>query len=822
MADTRSQIKGAFAKADINSDGVIGRAELAEIFKDLGEWNDDELKRIFDSVDVNDDGIINYNEFIDWIMDVDQDDRGVAEQAQAEVVDYVGDDMDDIDDEEAGDELENEVDLGNVDLNLDQLVTLEEWKKIMRHMKMPTKEAESIYQELVREAEEEGKGSIDGGVPLHEFLEELKVEFEDVDTLKAFATAAAAARDEMERGEAEDQEEDDAVDDAAILSGLDKVVCALDRDKRPSDEAPQIMKEGGVPLSKVERTNLERLDDDTVVTRVKQIMTEPPLLNSTAGMQACGELCAAEITRIVQKCKEDGTKFTDPDWDFQAAPSHCLYVDKEAPGYDCTVAAPAAYKRISELFPDAVLIDGGAKAGDIVQGQIGTCFLLGAIGAVVSNNANAIRKLFIKYDFNVGVFGVRFNVSGEWTWVVIDDWMPVDQYDRLLYAKSKDNREMWVPLLEKAYCKLHTCYEMCDGGFAREAIASFFGGISGKLTITQKHRDNPASYFKVVKQARQHGWLLTANFVIPKGVAKTGGTGKCGEDMLPCGLVGGHVYSVLKVVEVDGNHLVCLRNPWGTGEWTGKWSDKNADGEWTDEIKAATGYELKNDGKFWMSIDDFVANTTGVEYARTFGPQWSKITQYKQFAKGSIMATAMFPYTAAGDDEIGFQKGGQVEVDIIQPGWWVGKVEGTEKQGLFPGNYVKLNHRPVARFDLTVSPETDGTSVTVVVMVMQPNKLRQRRFYKRKNGQNYKDTSYPDIQLCVLGPDGQVAMKKKGRKRCIWGELHLKGGNNWRVYALSPDGLGQQFSVRTYVKDCKASLTEVPGAAISELPAEAL
>merc|ERR1711920_396391 len=103
-------------------------------------------------------------------------------------------------------------------------------------------------------------------------------------------------------------------------------------------------------------------------------------------------------------------------------------------------------------------------------------------------------------------------------------------------------------------------------------------------------------------------------------------------------------------------------------------------------------------------------------------------------------------------------------------------------------------------------------------MLMQRNAARARKFYKRKeDGLNYKDLSYPLLQLVIVGPDGTVAMKKEGRKRCIWGELKLPGGGLWRIYALSAEGLGIPFTLRAYVKDGTCSLTEVSGASITEL-----
>jgi hypothetical protein len=38
------------------------------------------------------------------------------------------------------------------------------------------------------------------------------------------------------------------------------------------------------------------------------------------------------------------------------------------------------------------------------------------------------------------------------------------------------------------------------------------------------------------------------------------------------GIREGHAYSVMRAVEMDGQRLLLLKNPWGKGEWTGPWS----------------------------------------------------------------------------------------------------------------------------------------------------------------------------------------------------------------------------------------------------------
>ncbi|CAJ0936636.1 unnamed protein product, partial [Ranitomeya imitator] len=60
--------------------------------------------------------------------------------------------------------------------------------------------------------------------------------------------------------------------------------------------------------------------------------------------------------------------------------------------------------------------------------------------------------------------------------------------------------------------------------------------------------------------------------------------------------------------------LVRLRNPWGQVEWNGSWSDNSK--EWTiieKSEKSRLQHQIKEDGEFWMSFDDFMKNFTKLE-----------------------------------------------------------------------------------------------------------------------------------------------------------------------------------------------------------------
>eukprot|EP00300_Choanocystis_sp_HF-7_P025496 c27385_g1_i1.p1 GENE.c27385_g1_i1~~c27385_g1_i1.p1 ORF type:complete len:391 (+),score=90.42 c27385_g1_i1:148-1173(+) len=71
------------------------------------------------------------------------------------------------------------------------------------------------------------------------------------------------------------------------------------------------------------------------------------------------------------------------------------------------------------------------------------------------------------------------------------------------------------------------------------------------------------------------------------------------------------------MVELDGYRLLKIRNPHGTNEWKGDWSDHDAV-HWTAARKAALGWSDEDDGEFWISVQDFVANYRIVYVCKVF------------------------------------------------------------------------------------------------------------------------------------------------------------------------------------------------------------
>jgi len=70
--------------------------------------------------------------------------------------------------------------------------------------------------------------------------------------------------------------------------------------------------------------------------------------------------------------------------------------------------------------------------------------------------------------------------------VTVDTRLPTNEEADPIFAKCKNRSEVWVPLLEKAYAKLHGCYEALDGGSVTAALVDLSGGVAEKIDLMDK------------------------------------------------------------------------------------------------------------------------------------------------------------------------------------------------------------------------------------------------------------------------------------------------------------------------------------------------
>ena len=171
-----------------------------------------------------------------------------------------------------------------------------------------------------------------------------------------------------------------------------------------------------------------------------------------------------------------------------------------------------------------------------------------------------------------------------------------------MFTRGNGN-ELWVMLLEKAFAKLHGNYHWLEYGYTYEAMIDLTGcpttyfNLKDKKSVDLENYKEKDKFWNLIKKYDDRGYLIsgeTSGFdAYSKGGGLSGG-----------GLVPGHAYSVIRLVEVKGNRLINIYNPWKKFEWDGAWNDN--DSRWTKEIKDIVKPKLwNNDGLFWMCLDDF-------------------------------------------------------------------------------------------------------------------------------------------------------------------------------------------------------------------------
>ncbi|KAI0108077.1 cysteine proteinase [Daldinia grandis] len=378
--------------------------------------------------------------------------------------------------------------------------------------------------------------------------------------------------------------------------------------------------------------------------------------NTQTSYEEAAAVCRAKVAKIVKECRRVNQKYRDPHFDLEidlkwgsrdTLESLCNTNEKADSFFK-----PKSVKRVVDIFDDPKFYIEGPTANDVRQGRDGDCWLLAAL-CTLSNKPSLIEKVCVARDEQVGVYGFVFHRDGEWISEIIDDKLFLtkpdfdesflerilwedrerinseEQYRKayqsgsgaLYFAQCEHENETWLPLLEKAYAKAHGDYASIEGGFTGEGIEDLTGGVTSELYTTDI-------------LDKEYFWkeeLMKVNDEFLFGCSTGMWGAYWGERK---GIYELHAYSIMKAVDIDGQRLVLLKNPWGKGEWNGPWSDGSK--EWTAEWMVKLNHRFGDDGNFWISYDDLLRKYQAFDRTRLFGPEW-KVT--------SLWTTLSVPWT---------------------------------------------------------------------------------------------------------------------------------------------------------------------------------
>eukprot|EP01062_Namystynia_karyoxenos_P063111 TRINITY_DN55929_c0_g1_i1.p2 TRINITY_DN55929_c0_g1~~TRINITY_DN55929_c0_g1_i1.p2 ORF type:complete len:469 (+),score=151.93 TRINITY_DN55929_c0_g1_i1:63-1409(+) len=312
----------------------------------------------------------------------------------------------------------------------------------------------------------------------------------------------------------------------------------------------------------------------------------------------------------------------------------CKYNDKSFPpdgkslGGEFAADRGVEWVRAPDLHSgneaEMVLFQGSIEPSDVCQGGIGNCWLMSAF-ACMAEYPGALQNIFHNRERSRrGKYTVTLYENGQPVDVTVDDRIPCKN-GRPLFAKP-NGHEMWVMLLEKAVAKFCGSYDKLQGGITCWGLGLLTGDPGFRLkqeemrnarskwnrvnlevspspedkrrcfTLATNERYEPEKLFDIMFEYNKKHALLAASAHAAKSDSQADSKR---------GIVQSHAYTIVDVRIVDGHKLLQLRNPWGSFEWTGKWSDDSEEWKKHPKVAQAVGFTAANDGLFWMEADDF-------------------------------------------------------------------------------------------------------------------------------------------------------------------------------------------------------------------------
>ena len=385
--------------------------------------------------------------------------------------------------------------------------------------------------------------------------------------------------------------------------------------------------------------------------------------------------------------------------------------------------------RMTEISPEESpkFIDDGVESNDVMQGAIGDCWFISALSVLATKdyllrgefNPNILNDGEIDAQENImlssgiyppifhkfrskNIFCFKFYKNFRIRYVIIDDKLPCKkvyscgQTPKLLYGKCRNDNEFWVPLIEKAYAKLHGCYEALVSGFIDDGLVDLTGFVSKKVFVntefkTKEDYDKLWEYLLKLtkrnfdekelgkyKDSLKASLFLRNNTMIGCSVDSKIIESEVVYHNHKSGIIAGHAYALLDAfyIKKEGksrySRILRIRNPWGFKEWNGKWCDESEEIDKNKEfLQNLLGERYKNssekiilnseDGTFMMCFSDFRQIFNKIYLCLDFPPTFISIRFYD---KWTINESGGIPILNKPNEALEFAKNPQYYISF--------------------------------------------------------------------------------------------------------------------------------------------------------------
>ncbi|KAG8344715.1 putative calpain-like cysteine peptidase [Trypanosoma vivax] len=337
------------------------------------------------------------------------------------------------------------------------------------------------------------------------------------------------------------------------------------------------------------------------------------------------------IPAIAELCKSHQARFYDSE----------IAINEVAPKRHGRVTHNVqAWRRIAELYPSATLFPNCNDDTSLALPR--ECFptfswIFTCVGALFSDFKSLKQTLLCSPHEDHGLYALRVFIDGQWRYVIVDDFLPVDKKDELVFTKPVDGKYFWPCILEKAMAKLNGSYTALDISVVSKIVShASLGrhqGFTGSSSISQQIMKSTTCTEVEVNNIRQTNFSKTLQDL-------SGGVGilrilhseefhpdewwatmldvfRSGAMMVALssekpltGITPYHAYSIVNVQHVNGMKLLRLSSPWSLERWKGDWSDESPLWQTHRDVNDALRMKLQRSDPFtfWLQYSDFLAS----------------------------------------------------------------------------------------------------------------------------------------------------------------------------------------------------------------------
>jgi len=368
-------------------------------------------------------------------------------------------------------------------------------------------------------------------------------------------------------------------------------------------------------------SNPEEVLESTLQTPFEKLFDPKDSSPLYAGMklekdQTMRRLEGDEALRTIEKMPVPGTKLMKSMKDnFRLGPDRLREALRSIVSPELTAEGweppQTSWVDMGDFFEEAT------EPGDPVQGALGDCYFIAALGAVAWARPYVIAHRNRRTGMHEEAFVdmVEFRPEGSIHPIEVSERLPVTPgVHRFKFAKSSEGGEVWPAVYEKAYAKWktgakhdHPEYPKIAGGDPVRACAELIGGSRHYLWTRN------LSDLELWREVRKHS--MGARTVDPM-VAWTYPSSSAAPDKdVDYGkfrLVANHAYTVLGWAFQQNNRYLVLRNPWGTHIPT----QDVLGGDWyAHDVSYWRPVKLNNRGFFALKADTFKKYFAGLGYA---------------------------------------------------------------------------------------------------------------------------------------------------------------------------------------------------------------